>query len=38
MKRYRVREGSVADWARGIMLAAGFWGMIFWSIITAYPD
>ncbi len=37
MKRYKVRENSIADWARMLALAAGFWAMIFWAIVTSYP-
>lgn len=37
MKRYRVREGSPADIMRALALGAGFWGIIFWAIITTYP-
>lgn len=37
MKKYRVREGSIADWARAIALGVGFWAMIFAAIVTTYP-
>lgn len=37
MKKYRVREGSIADYARNIALGVGFWGVIFWGIVTTYP-
>lgn len=37
IKRWHVREGSPADIMRTVALAAGFWGVIFWAIITTYP-
>lgn len=37
MKKYRVKEGSIADHTRVILVAAGFWGLIFWGIVTSYP-
>lgn len=37
MKKYRVREGSIADHARFFALAAGFWAVIFGAIVTTYP-
>lgn len=36
-KRYQIREGSVADIARAVVLGAAFWGVIFWAILTSYP-
>lgn len=37
MKKYRVREGSIADYGRMIALSAAFWAVIFGAIITTYP-
>lgn len=37
MKKYKVREGSIADHVRAGALAVGFWAVIFGAIITAYP-
>lgn len=36
MKKYTVREGSIADVARAVLLAVGFWSLIFWAIVTTY--
>ena len=35
--KYRVREGSIVDYARGIALCAGFVCVLFWAIVTTYP-
>ena len=37
MKKYRVREGSIADWMRIVMTAAAFWTVFFWAMLTTYP-
>ena len=37
MSKYRIREGSVADRARYVLLGLGFWAMIFGAIVTTYP-
>ncbi len=37
MKKYRVREGSIADYARMIALSAAVWAVIFGAIVTTYP-
>lgn len=37
MFKYRVREGSIADWTRVIVLGLAFWGLIFWAILGSYP-
>lgn len=37
MKKYRVREGSIADYVRMIVLSAAFWAVIFGAIVTTYP-
>lgn len=37
MKKYRVREGSVADIARVALASIAFWGIIFLTAISAYP-
>lgn len=34
---YRVREGSVADYARVGLAAVGFWAMFFAVMVTTYP-
>lgn len=36
MSRYRVREGSIVDYARNIALCSGFVGVLFWAIVTTY--
>ncbi len=37
MFRYRVREGSIADYARHILLGLSFWAVIIGAIVTTYP-
>ena len=37
MRKYRIRENSIADWARMLALSFGFVGALFWAIVTAYP-
>lgn len=37
MKKYKIREGSIADYARIIALSAAFWAVIFGAIVTTYP-
>lgn len=37
MKRYRIREGSIADYARVLCVAALFWTMLFVAAVTSYP-
>jgi hypothetical protein len=37
MKKYRIREGSIADIARAVLVGVVFWSIIFWSIVTTYP-
>lgn len=34
--KYRVREGSIADYARIAIVSAGFWAVILWAIVTTY--
>ncbi len=36
-KRYRVREGSIADYIRIGAVSAGFWAVIIGAIVTSYP-
>ena len=35
--RYRVREGSIASYARVAIISALFWGAIIVTAVTAYP-
>lgn len=37
MKKYKVREGSIADIARIIGVGAVFWGAIFAMAVQCYP-
>lgn len=37
MKKYRVREGSIADYARIILASSAFWAVIFITAACAYP-
>lgn len=37
MKRYRIREGSIADYARMIGVGALFWGALFALAAQTYP-
>lgn len=37
MKKYTVREGSIADYARFIILCIGFWALFFAAVVTTYP-
>lgn len=37
MKKYRVREGSIADYARMIGTGALFWGILFAVAAQNYP-
>lgn len=37
MKKYRVREGSVADYGRVLLLGVIFWGALFWMAAGSYP-
>lgn len=37
MKKYRVREGSIADWLRVISVSTVFWAVISIAAIAAYP-
>lgn len=34
--RYRVREGSIADYGRMVIVAALFWGVLLWTAVSAY--
>ena len=36
-RRFRIREGSLADYARIVALGVGFWGLFFWAVVTSYP-
>ena len=37
MKKYRIREGSIADIGRYVIVGIGFWSIIFAAIVTTYP-
>lgn len=37
MKKYRVREGSVADYGRIILASVAFWALFFAVVVTTYP-
>ena len=37
MKKYRVREGSVADYGRVALAGIAFWGILILTAISAYP-
>ena len=36
-KKYKIREGSVADYARIIGTGALFWGALFVMAVQCYP-
>ena len=36
-RRWRIREGSIADHGRYVLAAIGFWAVIFGAIVTSYP-
>lgn len=35
--RYRVREGSIADYARVVFISVLFWGALIATAVIAYP-
>lgn len=37
MKKYRIREGSIADYARIIGTGMLLWGVLLTAAMTAYP-
>lgn len=37
MRRWRVREGSIADYGRVILASIGFWAAFFAVAVTTYP-
>lgn len=37
MKKYRVREGSIADYARMLGVGAIFWGILLAMAANVYP-
>ena len=37
MKKYKIREGSIADYARIIGVGALFWGILFALAVQSYP-
>lgn len=37
MKKYRIRDGSIADYARMIGVGALFWGILFMVAVQSYP-
>lgn len=36
MSKYRIREGSIADWARVVITGTAFWGLIIGLTAVAY--
>ena len=36
-KRYRIREGSIADYARMLGVGSLFWGILFAVAVQTYP-
>ena len=36
-RRWRVREGSIADYGRVVLTAVCFWGVLFAVMVMAYP-
>lgn len=37
MKKYRVREGSLADYGRVLLAGIAFWAVIIMTAVSAYP-
>ena len=37
MKRYRIRDGSIADYARVLALSVMFWGVLIAVAVQSYP-
>ena len=37
MRRWRVREGSIADYGRIVIMSVGFWAVFFAVAVTTYP-
>ena len=37
MKKYRVRQGSIADYARAILAGSAFWSVIIITAVMSYP-
>lgn len=37
-RRWRVREGSIADYGRIVLTSICFWAVIFAAVIMAYPE
>lgn len=37
MKRYKIKEGSIADYARVFGVSALFWGTLLAVAVTSYP-
>lgn len=37
MKKYRVRQGSIADYGRIALASAAFWTVIIITAVSAYP-
>jgi hypothetical protein len=36
MRKYKVREGSIADWARVVITGTTFWGILVAITAVAY--
>ena len=37
MKKYRIREGSIADYGRVALASMAFWALIGYAVLTSYP-
>ena len=37
MKRYRIREGSIADYGRVAIAGIAFWAVIIITALSVYP-
>lgn len=37
MKKYRIREGSLADYGRIALAGLTFWGVIIMTAVSTYP-
>ena len=37
MKKYRVRQGSIADHGRIVLIGIIFWAMLLGTAVSAYP-
>ena len=37
MRKYKIREGSIADYGRIVLTAAVFWAVLLFVTVNAYP-